>query len=68
MLDRLITELIDVASTSNVDAALRIIRTVVPEYTPTANKDGALVNSYIPVEHRSNVKQTYPGAAELGLA
>jgi hypothetical protein len=40
----------------------------VPEYTPTANKDGALVNSYIPVEHRSNVKQTYPGAAELGLA
>ena len=67
MLDRLITELIDVAATSKVDAALRIVRTIVPEYTPTANKDGALVNSYIPVEHRSSDKQTYPAGAELGF-
>ncbi len=68
MLDRLITELIDVAATSKVDTALRIIRTVVPEYTPTANKDGALVNSYVPLQHRPNDKLSYPDSAELGLA
>lgn len=68
MLERLISKLIDVAATSKVDEALKLIRTVVPEYTPTANKDGALVNSYIPVEHRSIVKQPEPEGARLGLA
>lgn len=68
MLERLITKLIDVATVSDVDEALKLIRTVVPEYTPTANKDGALVNSYIPVEHRSIAKMPEQGGAQLGLA
>jgi FlaA1/EpsC-like NDP-sugar epimerase len=68
MLERLITKLIDVAEISKVDEALKLIRTVVPEYTPTANKDGALVNSYIPVEHRSIAKNPEQDGAQLGLA
>ena len=68
MLERLIAKLIDVAATSKVDDALKLIRTVVPEYTPTANKDGALVNSYIPVEHRSAVNAPEQEGAQLGLA
>lgn len=68
MLERLITKLIEVAATSNVDDALKLIKTVVPEYTPTANKDGALVNSYIPVEHRSIAKQPDQEGAQPGVA
>lgn len=67
MLERMITKLIEVAATSRVDEALKLIRTVVPEYTPTANKDGALVNSYIPVEHRSIANNPNHEGAQLGL-
>lgn len=68
MLERLITKLVEVAETSKVDEALKLIRTVVPEYTPTANKDGALVNSYIPVAHRSIANNPEPAGSHLGLA
>jgi FlaA1/EpsC-like NDP-sugar epimerase len=54
VLERLIVKLIDSAAASDIDTALKLIRTVVPEYTPTANKDGALVQSYIPAEHQSS--------------
>lgn len=54
VLERLIVKLIDSAAVSDIDNALKLIRTVVPEYTPTANKDGALVQSYIPAEHQSS--------------
>lgn len=68
MLERLITKLIEVATVSDVEEALKLIRTVVPEYTPTANKDGALVNTYVPVEHRSIAKLPEQEGAQLGLA
>lgn len=56
MLERLILKLIESASVTEIDTALQLIRTIVPEYTPTANKDGALVNSYIPSQHRSSTE------------
>jgi FlaA1/EpsC-like NDP-sugar epimerase len=42
MLERLIRELIDAAAHGSSDRAVAIVRTVVPEYTPTANVGGGL--------------------------
>ena len=68
MLERLILKLIEAASLSEVDTALKLIRTIVPEYTPTANKDGALVNSYVPSQHRSATEGLTDFGPKLGLA
>ncbi|MEX2454104.1 MAG: nucleoside-diphosphate sugar epimerase/dehydratase, partial [Rhodospirillaceae bacterium] len=42
MLDRLIRELVGAARTGNAERGLGLVRTIVPEYTPTANADGGL--------------------------
>lgn len=68
MLERLVLKLIETAATSEIDGARKLIRTIVPEYTPTANKDGALVNSYIPAQHRSETEGLTDQTANLSLA
>lgn len=68
MLERLIDTLVDTASAAAIDDALKLIRTIVPEYTPTANKDGALVNSYVPSQHRSNAEGLTGYGQTLGIA
>lgn len=68
MLERLVLKLIDMASTAQIEGARKMIRTIVPEYTPTANKDGALVESYIPSQHRSAAKGLTDQSRDLSLA
>lgn len=68
MLERLVQKLIGTAEQSEIEEARNLIRKIVPEYTPTANKDGALVNSYIPAEHRSATQELTDTSPTLSLA
>ena len=56
MLERTADELVAASQGADKDRSLAIIRTVVPEYTPTANSDGGLANSHIPVQHQANLE------------
>lgn len=56
MLERMADELVAASQGADKVRSLAIIRNVVPEYTPTANSDGGLANSHIPVQHQANLE------------
>ena len=68
VLERLILKLIGSASATEIDVALQLFRVIVPEYTPTSNKDGALVKSYVPSQHRSATEGLTDYGQNLSLA